>query len=390
MKRVVQYIQKFSTSHWGGAEEGILHLAGALRAFGFASEVWTTTVFGGMDQERLPDVVVRRFPGWYLTKAERAGAGSGKAAFSHRLLWEILRGRGIDLLHVHGHNRMASLVIAAAKRRRIPVVLTLHSQFLHLSPRWRYWFQTEYGIGRASSLIAVNESILKSIASAGLARGRATVIPNGVDTRVFSAGDGGRFRQTIDIEDQPLVITVGRICQAKNQMTILRVFPLLEKKVPDIHWAVIGFPSDHAYYEQLVQGVRQLDLGSRIHVIPGLPPRSEQLLDAYKAADVFALTSSHEAYPLVVLESWAAGLPVVANDVVGIGNVISNGVNGLLVHPHDADALASAISLTLTDDSIRTDLSRNGLESARRQDWNHIAARLAAVYERTVAQAESR
>ena len=242
MKRVVQYIQKFSVSHWGGAEEAIVQLAKPLRDHGFDSEVWATSVFSEVAEEHVGDISVRRFPGRYLSSREAAQAGSGKAAISPRLLIEIGTDSSIDLLHVHGHNRMASLVVAAARMRRIPVVITLHSQFMRLHPRWRYWFQNEYGIRHASSVIAVNQSILDSLTSAHVAGRRTAVIPNGVDMRAFASGDGRRFRRAIGIQDEPLVLTVGRICEAKNQKAILEVLPVLGQTVPDAHWGSDWIP----------------------------------------------------------------------------------------------------------------------------------------------------
>ena len=224
MKRVVQYIQKFSVSHWGGAQEAIVQLAKPLPDHGFDSEVWATSVLSEVAEEHVGDISVRRFPGRYLSSREAAQAGSGKAAISPRLLIEIGTDSSIDLLHVHGHNLMASLVVAAARMRRIPVVITLHSQFMRLHPRWRYWFQNEYGI-KSASVIAVNQSILDSLTSAHVAGRRTAAIPNGVDMRAFASGDGRRFRRAIGIQDEPLVLTVGRIAKPRIRRRSLKCYP---------------------------------------------------------------------------------------------------------------------------------------------------------------------
>jgi glycosyltransferase involved in cell wall biosynthesis len=384
MRRVVHYIPKFSPAHWGGAEEAILQSARRLGVHGFASEVWSNTIFSDVRHESINGVVVRRFPSFFLSGNETDAAGSGKAPFSVPLVRRVLSDAGIDLLHIHCHNRMASILVALARAKRIPVILSLHSRFLTLYPRWRYWFPNEFGIKYASEVVTVNRSIRDSLSAAGVSVDRIRVIPNGVDPRTFAGGDGRRFRNELGIGDEPLVITVGRICQAKNQKAVIQMTSMLRTEIPDAHWALIGFPSDSNYHRELMDGIVSGGLEGVIHVVPGLPPRSRQLVDAYAAANAVAIPSVHEAFPVVLLEAWSAGAPVVANRVGGFKDIITDGLTALLVEPQDSEGMATSLASIIRDSRLRTKLAEGGTKRVNAYTWDNVATQLASTYEQVL------
>jgi len=101
----------------------------------------------------------------------------------------------------------------------------------------------------------------------------------------------------------------------------------------------------------------------------------------YSAADVLAVPSLHEAFPKVVLEGMACETPVIATNVGGIPEVVSEGVNGLLVPPADSDALTSALLRLLRDDALRRRLGVGAAKTiATSYGWNDIAKELRSVY----------
>jgi glycosyltransferase involved in cell wall biosynthesis len=116
---------------------------------------------------------------------------------------------------------------------------------------------------------------------------------------------------------------------------------------------------------------------------------SDAVIDIYKAADVFALPSLNEGFGLVALEAMAAGLPVVANDVTGIRDVVADGADGLLCRPADPESMATAIACLLDDTAMRDRLVAAGCEKARAHDWATIGERYLQVYREAIA-AQSR
>jgi glycosyltransferase involved in cell wall biosynthesis len=384
-KQIVHYLPKFSLAHWGGAEQTIVHMVKELERDGFHSRVWSNLVFSKLGHEMIGGVDVRRFGSFFQTRNEASTAGLGKASLSLSLLGRLLVERQIDLLHVHTHNRMASTLVALSHARRLPVVLSLHSQFVDLRPRWRYQFVNEFAIRHASHVTTPNNGVRDSILALGIPPSNVTVVPNGVAQDVFARGSKNRFRSRLGLQDEPIILTVGRICEVKNQRVVLDVLPLIHERYAGVHWVLIGVPSEPDYFDHLRRETARRGLGATVHFVPGLPPESEELADAYAAADVAVIPSLHEGFPLVLLEAWASGTPVVATGVGGLREAIQSGTNGLLVEPRDPLGLAEGIVQVMEQGTLRQRLIREAQKQLTEFAWSTIAERLAAVYRRVLA-----
>jgi len=382
--RIVHYIPKFSRSHWGGAEQAIVSLSQTLRSEGFESSVWTNRIFSDVREETINGMPVHRFDSFFLSRREAAQAGTGKAPLSFSLLKQLWSDRSIDALHVHCHNRMASTLVLVSKARKLPVFLTLHSAFRDLRPRARYWFPNRAGVEYASHVFTVARSLRDSVVSAGVQADRVTVLPNGVDQAIFAGGRGDRFRASVGLRDQPLILTVGRICEVKNQRVVLDVLPLVREQVEGAHWVLVGVPSEPDYLERLHKDLIAHDLKESVHIVPGLPPQSEELADAFAAANVVVVPSRHEAFPLVVLEAWAAGAPVVASAVSGLSELIHDGETGIMAEPRDPEEMSRQIVSLLKNPSLRNHLTRRARERVKEYDWAVIGKRLARSYRQVI------
>jgi glycosyltransferase involved in cell wall biosynthesis len=385
--RIVHYIPKFSPAHWGGAEEAIIHLSRELVAHGFRSEVWTNTTFSdGMD-ERIEGLVVRRFRGFFLSKSEREAAGLGKAPVSLGMLARLGTVRGIDLLHVHSHNRAASMLIAVARARSLPTVVSLHSELVRLVPSWRYRFQNEFAVRHADHVIAVTNRIRHAVAAlTSRSASDVTMLPNGVVAGAFEQGNGAGFRASLGLTDEPLVLSVGRINDTKNQKASLDVLPLVNEALGSVHWAIVGFPSDAGYFEELRREISRRGLDGVMHLIPGMAPRSQELVDAYAAADVAVIPSRHEPFGIVLLEAWASRTPVIATNSGGPAELIHDGVNGLLVDVSDHRRMAERIVQVLADPTFASKLVAEAADTLPAYEWPAIAEDLASVYRTVLAR----
>ena len=93
----------------------------------------------------------------------------------------------------------------------------------------------------------------------------------------------------------------------------------------------------------------------------------EELAACYAHADIFALPSTGEGFGLVFLEAMAFGCPLAGAAWGGTTDLVKDGVNGLLVPPHDPDRLAEALGCLLRDDALRAELGRHGREIVRRK-----------------------
>jgi glycosyltransferase involved in cell wall biosynthesis len=100
--------------------------------------------------------------------------------------------------------------------------------------------------------------------------------------------------------------------------------------------------------------------------------------------DVLALTSKSEGHPLVVLEAMACGLPIVATGVGGIADTVQSGVNGFIVPPGDAAAIADALGILARDLTLRARMGEASRAISRQFSADRMVERTVALYEEIV------
>ncbi len=178
--------------------------------------------------------------------------------------------------------------------------------------------------------------------------GRATVIRAGIDLEKFRAvanGDAARDRLGVPA-DSPLVAQVGNFKPQKAPLDFVRVAALVRERVPEAWFVMVGDGPLRAAAEELA---RSLGVADRMIFcgwwddVPGL----------LAATTVSVLTSRHEGLPCSVVESLAAGVPVVATAVDGTVEVVRSGANGLLAPAGDVRALAEGVCTILADTETR-------------------------------------
>ena len=150
-----------------------------------------------------------------------------------------------------------------------------------------------------------------------------------------------------------LVGVVARLEPEKGHPTLLEAWPKVLRAVPDAYLLIVGEGSRR---EALEAQARELRIAHRV-VFTG---RRDDVPAVTAALDVAVLPSYREAQGLSILEAMALSRPVVASNVGGIPEMIEDGRTGLLVPPHDADALAAAIIRLLKDHPFADTIGRAG------------------------------
>ena len=129
----------------------------------------------------------------------------------------------------------------------------------------------------------------------------------------------------------------------KNQLGLLRAFARFSADHPDHRLVLVGPVTAAAYYEGIAAEAKREGLADKVRIIEGLHPADPMLPSAYKAAEMFALTSLHEPFGIVVLEAWAAGVPVLASRLGGIVDFATDGQTARLVDPENEQALVEGL-----------------------------------------------
>jgi glycosyltransferase involved in cell wall biosynthesis len=215
--------------------------------------------------------------------------------------------------------------------------------------------------------------------SAFLKRDLGHVVPNGIDTRVFTPRPQKRTRAELGLGDLPLFVCAGRLDQGKGTHHAIRALVLLAERDYPARLAVLGDGPERGRLEMLA---RELGLVSSV-VFVG--PQTHDVLARYlAAADAFVFpTELNEAAPLAPVQALACGTPVIASGVGSIPELIGRpGENGLLVPPGEPEALAAAMQRVLLDVNLGRRLRRGGLARVRAEyTLERMIERTLAVYE---------
>lgn len=411
--KLIQVPRRFVSNEWGGTETSILQTSRALRALGDEVQIFTSLALSDQRQQVIEGVPVHRFPYQYpffgLSKqARRDMDKKGGNLLSWSLLWALLREPQVDLLHAHSGKRLGAAVRTAARLRGIPYVLTLHGGHFVVPPREMSQMlapinhKIEWGripgmllgsrrvLQDADAVLCVGVDELEAARQA-LPSHRVELMPNGVDCAGFAHGDGRAFRAHFGVpQGRQLLLCVSRIDYQKDQLALVDALADLLPDYPNLHLALVGPVTVEHYHARLLQRIKQLKLEQRVTLVPGLKSTDPMLAGAYHAADIFCLASRHEPFGIVILEAWAAGVPVVANRIGGIPSFTEDGVDCLHSTPDDPGSLRQRIANLLDDPQKAKQLAAAGQRKARSQfDWSIISQRLRHVYQSLLATRHS-
>jgi glycosyltransferase involved in cell wall biosynthesis len=189
-----------------------------------------------------------------------------------------------------------------------------------------------------SGYICLNSSIKEELKSFSIQEEKIHSIPNGVDCDRFSPVSLEEKRKIraefgFPLEGQ-LILMAARFIEEKRFSDLILAYFKIRERFPKAILVLVGDGPDRKRCEELGKGV----------VFRGVQREIEKY---YKAADLFAFTSSHEGLPNVILEAMASALPIVATHLSGIEELIHPFEEGLLVPPKDVDAIAEALSYLL-------------------------------------------
>ena len=204
-----------------------------------------------------------------------------------------------------------------------------------------------FALQRATTVTAVS-SELGAKARALAPEARVEVVPNGVDaTRFRPLRPDRALRRSLALEGREVIGFSGELRHKKGLMVLLEAVAALAARRPVTLLAAGGVRADA---EGALAVFRARNPGAPITVLPWRA--AEELPEVYALMDVFVHPSLHDGMPNAVLEAMACARPVVGAAAGGIPDCVRDGVEGLLVPPRDAAALAAAVE-TLLDDPLR-------------------------------------
>ena len=401
--------RRFTPKSWGGTETVIAETSAWLQRRGHQVQILTTSALAEPGPARVRGLSVHRVPYFYPylglgPEAKGQLDRCGGNLFAPRLLSTLLRQPRLDLIHLHTGKRLGGLARVAAQLRGIPYIISLHGGQADTPSQEarRYTAPTQGALewGKALGLMVGSRRVLQD-AAAVLTVSEAEAkalgqqlpgrpiyhVPNGVDAHRFAVGDGAAFRERFAIpQDAKLLLNVGRLDPQKNQAFLLEVLAAMLPSMPEAHLLLLGPITDEAYHRGLQAKVKAAGLEGQVTIIPGLTPDDPGLVNAYHAADALLFPSRHEPFGIVVLEAWAAGLPVVVNPIGGLNELVREQANGFKRSVSDVAGWADAAEALLTQATLRRQLIAAGRQEVeQRYSWDRVGARLETIYQEVLA-----
>ena len=374
--KIAHVLRRISFNDWGGTEQVVWNIAKAQAKAGHDVRLFATSALAG---EGLETVDGLWWPMSSRLVAELDLKGGNPFVPG---LGRAIREWRPDVVHCHAMARIAELCIRTAAKTGAKSVVSLHggganvpaAEATSLKAPTRGLFPWGKLVDYARGWIRRVPEDFGGIVCVGAdeyerykaRHDHVMFLPNGVDTSLFSRcaprASGER------------IVCVARIDRQKNQMMLVEALA----RHPSATVRLVGPVTQPDYKEELLRRARELGVDGRLSFAGALRPGSDELVNEYANADMFVLPSRHEPFGIVVLEAWAAGLPVVASDIGGLGRLCAEHPDAAVVFaPGDDSALDAALAAASAKAEA---MSRAGREAASQYEWARLSAMLVDFY----------
>jgi phosphatidylinositol alpha-mannosyltransferase len=279
---------------------------------------------------------------------------------------DMLAAERFDLLHLHSPI-VPTLPLLALLGSGSPRVGTFHTYFEGSLACEVLNGNLQRMVDRLDGQIAVSETCIESLGR--YFRLNARVIPNGVDTDVFTP-DVRPLERYVD--GVKTLLFLSRFDPRNGLRLMLRAFELVRAEVPGVRLVIVGDGPLRRYYRRFVPRALERD----VHFVGRVRDGRARY---YASCDVFCSPVMKASFGVTLLEAMACGKPVVAMDNRGYRDLLGPD-EGILTPPDDAEAFARAIVTLLGDDAMRRRMGSAGRTKAMRYSWDAVVREIAAYY----------
>jgi glycosyltransferase involved in cell wall biosynthesis len=280
-----------------------------------------------------------------------------------------------DIIHAHSH--LFSPTVFCGLIRFLgssPLIITNHGLYSQTAPVLfsELWNNTvsKFIYKRSDKIICLSQSDKDSLNQIGINSNKIDIIPNGIDADKFHPIN----KQNNHIKN---ILFVGRLVYRKGIFNLIDAFDLLIKKLKDVHLTIIGEGPEK---DKLIEKIKKYNISEKVNLKSRIS--EEELIKEHQFADVFVLPSFSEGLPLVILEAFSCGTPVICSNLPQLKELVNN--CGLTVPWDDTKMLFKAMSDMLSDDKLRYRFGKIGREKILKGfSWDHITDKTYQLYNNT-------
>lgn len=296
---------------------------------------------------------------------------------------KAIKNAEIEIFHLpsHWHTQISPFFLNSSVKK----VLTVHDViplfFMDSLPKeYKFWGPTLKLIKNRTDFIITDSENTKNdcIKYLKIPEEKIEVIYLAADKRYKYYKNKNDLKNELKLKysiQDPFILYVGTVESRKNVSLLIKSFYKLKKQGIKHKLVLIGV---HGFGSaEIVELVENLRMSKEI-IFTGYVS-DEDLVKFYNTADLFVYPSLYEGFGLTPLEAMACGCPVVTSNTSSLPEVVENA--GVLVDPHDSNVLVDAIFKLLTDNALRKELSKRGLERAKMFSWKKTARETWKVYE---------
>lgn len=279
---------------------------------------------------------------------------------------DTLRRGEYDVLHLHSPLAPSLPMLAIQESRSEVKVGTFHTDF-DGSAAYKYYpsyFQRH--IDRLDAAVAVSPTAVRAYARYFNARWR--IVPNGVDLELFTP-----LAPTPEVmrDNAPTILFVGRFDPRNGLSSLILAFEKVRQTVRDVRLVVVGDGPLRSYYRSCAKGDPQIVFVGAL---------GEERAQYYAHATVYACPATKASFGITLLESMAAGTPVVCSNIPGFSDVVENDREAIMTTEGDTDALAAALIRVLESAPLRQRLTKAGRERAATFSWHRVTDHVLSLY----------
>ncbi len=242
-------------------------------------------------------------------------------------------------------------------------------------------------IKRASHIIAISQSTKSDLVKyLNIPESKISVIYNGVDHNIFKPYEPYQMRPYHAIlSHKPYILYVGSERRRKNLSRLFEAFATLRQKFPGLKLVKVGDPGrSKQLRSETLKKLSSLGIAEEVIFVDHISEKD--LAYHYSSAALLCYPSLYEGFGLPPLEAMACGCPVVTANTSSLAEVV--GEAGIMVNPYDTSSLVQAMRRVLTDDKLRDNMVRKGLEQSKKFSWEKTAELTRQVYNK-VARGEN-